>query len=74
MKPDHLDRIYLFEDYFGNSIYTWNIEFTYFPSQIESEPTIIFGESRHSLFNTTKPFRYGDEFTLSTTIQVLTNQ
>ena len=27
---DHLDRIYLFEDYFGNSMYTWNIEFTYF--------------------------------------------
>ena len=58
----------LFEDYFGNSMYTWNIEFTYFPSQQESEPTIIFGEGDTLFINTSKPFRYGDEFTLSTTM------
>ena len=49
-------------------MYTWNIEFTYFPSQQESEPTIIFGEGDTLFINTSKPFRYGDEFTLSTTM------
>ena len=65
---DHLDRIYLFEDYPNNdNMYTWNIEFSYFPSQQESQPTLVFGQDDTLFINISKPFRYGDEFTLSTT-------
>ena len=66
---DHLDRIYLFEDYPNNdNMYTWNIEFTYFPSQQESQPTIVFGQDDTLFINVSKPFIYGDEFSLSTTM------
>ena len=66
---DHLDRIYLFEDYPNNdNMYTWNIEFTYFPSQQESQPTLVFGQDDTLFINISKPFRYGDEFALSTTM------
>ena len=66
---DHLDRIYLFEDYPSNeNMYTWNIEFSYFPSQQESQPTLQFGDNDTLFIYTSKPFRYGDEFLLTSYI------
>ena len=64
---DHLDRIYLFEDYpLNQNMYTWNIEFSYFPSQQEASPTLQFGAGDTLFVYTSKPFRYGDEFLLIT--------
>ena len=64
---DHLDRIYLFEDYpLNQNMYTWNIEFSYFPSQQETAPTLQFGDGDTLFVYTSKPFRYGDEFLLTT--------
>jgi len=64
---DHLDRIYLFESYPSNgSLYTWNIEFSYFPSQQNSSPTIQFGDGDALFIYTSKPFRFGDEYLIKT--------
>jgi len=64
---DHLDRIYLFEDYPSNtSLYTWNIEFSYFPSQQEDSPIMQFGDDDTLYLYTSKPFRYGDHFSITT--------
>ena len=69
---NHLDRIYLFEDYpLNQSLYTWNIEFSYFPSQQENEPTIQFGDGDALFIYTTKQFRYDDEFLIKTYIPEL---
>jgi len=66
---DHLDRIYLFEDYpLNENMYTWNIEFSYFPSQQESQPILQFGDNDTLFIYTSKPFRYGDEFLLKTNV------
>lgn len=65
----HLDRIYFFEDYQNNSnLYTWNVGFNYFPSQIENQPSINFGNQDTLYLYTKKPFRFGDEYTLNTSL------
>ena len=64
---DHLDRVYLYEDYPENdNVYTWNIEFSYYPTQLLDEPEIQFGSNDTLFLNFSKPFRTGDEYLLTT--------
>ena len=74
-KVSHLDRLYLFEDYpLNDNLYTWNIGFSYFPSQIDIEPIIEFGDGDTLFLYTSKPFRSGDQYLLETNIPDVNSQ
>ena len=62
---DDLDRIAILENYTdNNSLYTWNVGFSYFPSQQITEPSLQFGDGDTLYIYTKKPFRQGDEYLL----------
>jgi len=63
---DDLDRIAILENYTDNeNLYTWNIGFSYFPSQQVTEPILEFGSGDTLYIYTKKPFRNGDEYLLT---------
>ncbi|MBI45025.1 MAG: hypothetical protein CMG66_02525 [Candidatus Marinimicrobia bacterium] len=62
------DRLGLIEKYGDVDLYTWNIGFSYFPSQQMIEPDLEFGSGDTLYIYTKKPFRNGDEFILKSYI------
>ena len=58
------DRLGFIEKYGDIDLYTWNIGFSYFPSQQMIEPDLEFGSGDTLYIYTKKPFRNGDEFIL----------
>ena len=51
---------------FGESIFSWYSTFTYSQNQLNTQPTITFGDGDTLFINTTKPFRLGDEYLFTT--------